>query len=165
MRIDLAIFTFVHVAISLAAIASGIVVMYGLIAGRRLDGWTASFLATTVATSVTGFGFPIRGFTPGLGLGGLSLVVLAVAIFARYARHLAGPWRRVYVIGAVVALYFNVFVLIAQAFQKVPALKAMAATQGGLPFALAQLLALAAFIALGVRATVRFREPAADVAY
>jgi hypothetical protein len=119
------------------AIASGFVVLFDVIAGKRLDGWTAFFLATTVATSVTGFGFPIHGFTPGLGLGVISLLVLAVAIFARYARHLTGVRRRVYVVTVVVALYLNFLVLIVQAFQKVPVLKALAPTQSEWPFLLA----------------------------
>src|SRR4051812_29890252 len=89
-----------------------------MLTGKRLDGWNAFFLATTVATSVTGFGFPIRGFTPGIGLSILSLLVLAVAIYARYARHLAGVWRRVYVISATTALYFNFFVLILSPFKR-----------------------------------------------
>ena len=156
----LAIYTVVHVAISLLGIGSGFVALFGLISGRRLDGWTAFFLATTVATSVTGFGFPIHGFTPGLGLGVISLVALALAIYARYARRLAGGWRRVYVITAAVALYLNVFVLIVQSFQKVPFLKALAPTQSEWPFALAQLLALAGFLVLGFLAVKRFRaEP------
>jgi hypothetical protein len=157
-------FTLIHVVISLVAIVSGFVVLFGLIAGKRLDGWTGLFLATTVATSVTGFGFPIHGFTPGLGLGVISLLVLAVAIFARYARQLTGVWRRVYVVAAVAALYFNFFVLIVQSFQKVPALKALAPTQTELPFALAQLVALVAFIVLGSQATIRFREQPSGMA-
>jgi hypothetical protein len=151
-------FTIIHVAISLAAIGSGFVVVFGLLAGKRLDGWTAFFLATTVATSVTGFGFPIHGFTPGIGLGIISLLVLAVAIYARYPRHLAGVWRRVYVISATAALYFNVFVLIVQSFQKVPALRAAAPHQTEPPFLVAQLIALVAFIVLGTLAAKRFRE-------
>jgi hypothetical protein len=93
-------FTIVHVAISLAAIAAGFVVLFGMISDKRLDRWTAVFLATTVATSVTGFGFPIKGMTPGIAFGVISLVVLAAVIYARYPRNLAGLWRRVYVIGA-----------------------------------------------------------------
>jgi hypothetical protein len=157
-------FTLIHVAISLAAIASGFIVLFGLLAGKRLDLWTAFFLATTVATSVTGFGFPIHGFTPGIGIGILSLLVLAVAIYARYARHLAGVWRRVYVVTAMTALYFNFFVLIVQSFQKVPALKALAPTQSEPPFVVAQLVALVAFVVLGTLAAKRFREPPAGVA-
>jgi hypothetical protein len=150
-------FTLIHVAISLLAIASGFVVVFGLIAGKRLDLWTAFFLATTIATSVTGFGFPIHGFTPGIVLGIVSLVVLAVALFARYGRHLAGVWRRVYVVTAVVALYLNFLVLIVQSFQKVPALKAMAPTQSEPPFLIAQITAMIVFLALGFLAAIKFR--------
>jgi hypothetical protein len=164
MPIDLKTFTLVHVAISLLGIASGFVVLFGLIAGKRLDAWTAFFLATTIATSVTGFGFPIQGVTPGIVLGVISLVVLAVALYARYGRHLAGAWRPVYIITAVMALYLNVFVLIVQSFQKVPALKATAPTQSEPPFAIAQAVTLVAFIALGFLAGKRFRAQPAVVA-
>jgi hypothetical protein len=150
-------FTAFHVAISLAAIASGFVVLLGLIADKWFEGWTRFFLATTVATSVTGFGFPINGFTPGIGVGIISLVILTVAIYARYGRHLSGPWRLVYVITAVAALYFNFFVLIVQSFQKVPPLKALAPTQTELPFAAAQGIALIVFLILGSLAAVKFR--------
>ena len=122
---DLKTFTLIHVVISLLAIASGFVVLFGLIAEKRLDGWTAFFLATTIATSVTGFGFPIHGVTPGIVLGVISLVVLAAALYARYGRRLAGARRLVYVITAVIALYLNFFVLIVQSFQKVTELKAL----------------------------------------
>jgi hypothetical protein len=158
------IFTIVHVLISLLAIASGFGVLFGLIAAKPLDVWTAFFLATTILTSVTGFGFPNSGVTPGIVLGVISLVVLAVALYARYARHMSGIWRPVYVITAVLALYLNFFVLIAQSFQKVPALKALAPTQSEPPFAVAQLLALAAFIGLGYLATTRFRAKPVNVA-
>jgi hypothetical protein len=145
----LSIYTGVHVAISLLAIASGFVVLFGLIQRKPLDRWTAFFLATTVATSVTGFGFPITGFTPGIVIGIVSLVILALAIYARYARHLSGGWRLVYVIGATIAQYLNFLVLIVQSFQKVPALKALAPTQSEPPFVVAQVTAMIAFIALG----------------
>jgi hypothetical protein len=151
------------VAISLAAIASGFIVVFGMIAGERLDRWTAFFLATTIATSVTGFGFPITRVTPGIVLGVISLDVLAVAVYARYGRHLAGAWRPVYVITAVIALYLNVFVLIVQSFQKVPALKSLAPTQSEPPFAVAQLIALVAFVALGALAAKRFRAQPGSV--
>ena len=155
---DLKTFTLIHVFISLLAIGSGFVVMFGLIAGKRLDAWTVFFLATTIATSVTGFGFPITQVTPGIVLGVISLLVLAIAVFARYGRHLAGAWRLVYVITAVIAFYLNFFVLIVQSFQKVPALKDLAPTQSEPPFAVAQLIALVAFIVLGIIAAKRFRE-------
>lgn len=109
-----AIYTAAHDAISLVAIGSGFVVLLGLIGGKRLDGWTAFFLATTVATSLTGFGFPIQGFTPGTGIGIVSLLVLALAIYARYGRHLSGGWRPMYVVCATVVLYLNFLVLIVQ---------------------------------------------------
>ena len=122
MSTGLQIYTLIHVAISLVAIGSGFVVLYGMLSGKRLDRWTAFFLATTVLTSVTGFGFPITGFTPGIIIGIISLVVLAPTIYARYPGRLAGPWRPIYVITAVAALYLNFFVLIVQSFMKVPAL-------------------------------------------
>jgi hypothetical protein len=149
-------FTLVHVVISLVGIATGFIVMFGLLAGRRLEGMTAVFLATTVATSVTGFGFPIHKVGPPHIVGAISLVVLAVALVARYAYKLRGAWRWIYVITAVIALYLNVFVGIVQAFQKVPALKAMAPTQSEPPFVIAQLAALILFVALAILATSRF---------
>jgi hypothetical protein len=157
------LYTLIHFIISLLAITSGFGVVFGLIAGMRLDVWTAFFLATTVLTSATGFGFPISGVTPGIVLGVISLVVLAVAIYARYIRLLAGIWRPAYVITAVIALYLNFLVLIVQSFQKVPALKALAPTQSEPPFLIAQLVALAAFIGLGYLATTRFREKSTNV--
>src|SRR5215207_4018977 len=124
MIFDLETFTLIHVVISLVGIGSGFVVVYGLLTGRRLRGWTALFLATTVATSM------------------------------------AGAWRWIYVVGAVVSLYLNVFVGVVQAFQKVPALKALAPTQSEAPFLLTQLVVLLLFVALAVVAAVRFRvEP------
>ncbi len=151
-------FTLVHVLISLVAIAAGFVVMYGLVNGKRLDFWTGLFLLTTVLTSVTGFFFPASHFTPAHAFGFLSLALLSVAIFARYRRHLAGNWRSTYVITAVISLYLNVFVLVVQSFQKIPALAALAPTQSELPFLAAQLAVLAAFIAIGIAATIRFRH-------
>lgn len=153
----LEIYTLVHVAISLVGIASGFAVLFGLLAGKRLDGWTKLFLITTVATSVTGFFFPFHGFTPAIGVGIISLVVLAVAIFARYGRNLAGSWRWIYVVTATIALYLNVFVGIVQAFQKVPALKAIAPMQTEPPFAVTQLVVLVLFILIGIVAAIRFR--------
>jgi len=116
MILGMPIFTFAHVVISLVGIVSGLVVTYGLLAAKRLDGWTLVFLATTLATNVTGFLFPFHGITPALRLGALSTIVLVVAIAARYAFRLSGAWRWIYAASAVVALYFNVFVLIVQAF-------------------------------------------------
>jgi len=155
--------TIVHVAISIVGIGAGFVVMWGLLVSKRLNTWTAIFLAATTATSVTGFFFPIERLTPALVLGILSLIVLAPALAARYHYDLFGPWRRTYVITATIAQYFNVFVLIAQAFQKVPSLRELAPTQTELPFALAQLGTLALFIAYTILAAARFRlEPRAE---
>jgi hypothetical protein len=144
----------------LIGIFCGLVVLFGLLVRKRLDGWTKWFLITTVLTSVTGFFFPFHGFTPAHGVGIISLLVFAVAIFARYPRQLAGHWRWIYVVTAVIALYFNVFVAVVQAFEKVPALKVMAPTQTEPPFKLTQLVVLALFVVLGIVAAVRFRNEA-----
>jgi hypothetical protein len=150
-------FTIVHVVISLMAIASGIVVLIGMLGSHRIPAWTAFFLLTTVLTSVTGFLFPIRGFTPAIGTGIVSCLVLAVALYALYGRHLAGAWRWIYVASAATALYLNVLVLIIQSFQKLPALKPLAPTQSEPPFLVAQLVALIAFLIVGTIAALRFR--------
>ena len=156
----LQIYTMVHVLISLLGIFTGLIVLFGMLAGKRLDGWTKWFLITTLATSVTGFFFPFHGFTPAIGVGIISLLVLAVAIYARYPRQLAGAWRWIYVVGAVISLYFNVFVLVVQSFEKIPALHAIAPTQTEQPFKLTQLIALAVFVLLGIVAVIRFHpEP------
>ncbi len=156
----LQIYTIIHVIVSLVGIFTGLVVLLGMLAGKRLDGWTKWFLITTVATSVTGFFFPFHGFTPAIGVGIISLLVLAVAIYARYPGQLAGHWRWIYVVTAVIALYFNVFVAVVQAFEKMPALKVIAPTQTEPPFKVTQLVVLALFVVLGIVAAIRFRpEP------
>lgn len=152
-----ATYTLLHVLISLAGIGSGLIVMLGLLTGKRLDGWTAIFLATTALTSLTGFLFPVDHLLPSHAVGIISLVVLAVVIPARYVFHLAGAWRWIYVVGAAMALYFNVFVAVVQAFLKVPALKALAPTQKEPPFLVAQLAVMALFIVLGIFAVKKFR--------
>jgi hypothetical protein len=160
----LLIYTIVHTVISLIAIFTGIVILFGMLAGKRLDGWTKWFLITAVATTITGFFFPFHGFTPAIGLGIISLPFLALTIYARYPKHLAGAWRWIYAIGAVICLYFNLFVLVVQAFEKVPALHAMAPTQTESPFKLTQLIVLATFILLGIVAVIRFHpEPSHTV--
>lgn len=151
------IYTIVHVLISLVGIFTGLIVLVGMLAGKRLDGWTKWFLITTVLTSVTGFFFPFHGFTPAIGLGIISLLVLAIAIYAQYSRQLAGHWPWIYVVTAVVALYFNVFVGVVQSFEKIPALHALAPTQTEPPFKITQLVVLAIFILLGILAVMRFR--------
>ena len=155
-----ATYTLVHVVLSLIGIGSGLVVAYGLLNSRMLDRWTVLFLVTTVATSVTGFGFPFEHLLPSHKVGIISLVMLAVAIAARYAFHLAGAWRWIYVVTAMISLYLNVFVLIVQAFQKVPALKALAPTGSEPPFLVGQLVALALFVVLTIIAVKKFHtEP------
>ena len=156
-------YTIIHTLISLIGIFTGLIVLFGLLAGKRLDGWTKWFLITTVLTSVTGFFFPFHGFTPAIALGIMSLIALAVAIFARYPRQLAGHWRWIYVVTAVIALYFNVFVLVVQTFEKIPALHAMAPTQTEQPFKLTQLVVLAIFVLLGIIAAIRFRPTPAGM--
>ena len=153
-------FTLFHVALSLVGTFAGLVVAGGLVAGKRLDGWTGVFLATTVATSLTGFGFPFVTFLPSHAVAIISLVVLPVAIVARYVKRLAGAWRGIYVVAAVLALYLNVFVLLAQLFLRLPALIALAPTQKEPPFLLTQTLVLALFVWLGFAAVKGFRTEA-----
>jgi len=156
----LQIYTVIHTLISLVAIFTGLVVVVGMLGGKRLDGWTKWFLITAVATTITGFFFPFHGFTPAIGLGIISLPFLALTIFARYAKHLAGAWRWIFVIGAVICLYFNLFVAVVQTFEKIPALHAMAPTQTEPPFKLTQLVVLLVSVLLAIVAAIRFRpEP------
>jgi hypothetical protein len=149
-------FTLAHVLLSLAGIGSGFIVVVGMLAAKRMAGSTMFFLATTVATSLTGFLFPFHKLLPSHIVGIISLGVLMLAIVARYLRRLAGAWRWVYVVNVVVALYLNFFVLVAQAFQKVPALKALAPTQSEAPFLVTQLIVLGVFVALAILAVKRF---------
>jgi hypothetical protein len=157
LGMSLSTYTLLHVIISLAGIGSGFIVMYGLLNSKRMDGWTAIFLTTTVLTNVTGFFFPFEGLKPSYILAGISLVVLAIAIWARYSRHLEGGARRTYILTAALALYFNCFVGVIQAFAKIPALHALAPTQKEPPFLVAQLVVLALFIWLTLRAAKRFQ--------
>ncbi len=157
-------YTLIHVVISLSGIGSGLIVLFGLLTGKRLDSLTALFLTTTVLTSVTGFGFPFDHLLPSHKVGMISLVVLAIALLARYPFHMAGKWRWIYVVTAVMALYLNVFVLIVQSFLKIPALKTMAPTQTEPPFLIAQIVAMLLFIVLGIFAVKKFRIDPAGVA-
>ncbi len=153
-------YTLFHVLISLVAIFAGLIVLNGLLTARRLPAWTHLFVWTTVATTATGFGFPFNGFTPAIGTGIVSTIILLFVLVALYGKKLAGGWRKVYVITAVAALYLNVFVLIVQLFLKVPALHALAPQGKEPPFAIAQGITLLAFIALGYLAVKRFHPPA-----
>ena len=157
MIFDLPMFTLIHVVISVLGIITGLVVVGGLMAGARMDGWTAFFLVTTILTSVTGFGFPFTEVLPPHVVGVLSLVVLTVCLAARYLTRLEGGWRTTYVVTAVAALYLNVFVLVVQLFAKTPALAQLAPTQQEAPFAVTQALVLALFVWIGWAAVRGFR--------
>ena len=157
LGMSLSTFTALHVLISLVGIGSGFLVVYGMLRSRSFDGATAIFLLTTVLTSATGYLFPFHHLLPSHILGAISLVVLALAIYARYAQHMERSWRWIYLVSTVIALYLNVFVLVAQSFMKVPALNALAPTQTEPPFAITQLIVMAIFIVLGVFAVKKFR--------
>lgn len=149
MPIDPKTYLLVHVLLSLVGIFSGLVVVGGLIAGVRFARWVGLFLATTLLTSLTGFGFPFVALLPSHIVGALSLVVLLGALVALYWKHLEGGWRRTFVVLSVVALYLNVFVLLAQLLQKTPALALLAPTPAAPAFAAAQGLVLVLFAVLG----------------
>jgi len=158
-------FTAFHVLLSIVGIVAGFLVVYGMLHAKRFEGGTAIFLVTTVLTSLTGYLFPFKHLLPSHIVGAISLVVLALAIVARYARHMDGSWRSIYVVSAIVALYLNTFVLVVQSFLKVPALHALAPTQSEPPFLVVQLVVLAIFVVVGIRAVKKFRvEPVAEPA-
>jgi hypothetical protein len=165
LGMSLAIFTQLHVIISLIAIVSGLIVVFGMLGARRMPAMTALFLITTVLTSVTGFMFEtpadaprvIGSFDPAKVIGLISLIVLALAIIGLYTYKLAGPWRGTYVVCSIIALYFNCFVLVVQSFQKIPFFHTLAPTQKEPPFAVAQGVLLILFIGLGIAAFRKFR--------
>ena len=161
MTTGMTLFTLFHVALSLVGIAAGLVVMAGMLRARRLPRWTAVFLAATLATTLTGFLFPITAFTPALGVGIVSLLAFAVVLPALYLFRLGGHWCWIYVVGAVFVQYLDVFVLVVQLFGKVPALRAIAPTQASPVFAVAQGLVLVAFVWFGILAVRRFRSEVA----
>ncbi len=154
-------FTAVHVIISLVGILAGLVVLAAMIGNRYQAGWTALFLVTTIATSVTGFMFHSAAFGPPHVVGVISLVALAIALVALYGQHLRGVWRTAYVVTAVFSLYLNAFVGVVQAFQKLPFLQPLAPTQSEPPFLVAQVVVLVLFVALGFVAWRRFHPPRA----
>ncbi len=156
MLFGLGYFTLLHVAISLVAIVAGIPVAIRMIAPGRLSRFTTYFLAFTLATTATGFLFPFNGITPAFVTGIVSSAVLAIALYALYVRRLAGPWRGAYVVTALIAFYLNVFVLVVQSFQKIPALHALAPTGSEPPFAVVQGIVLLAFLWLGWQALKHF---------
>jgi len=153
----LKLFTQFHVLLSLLGIAAGFVVIFGMLSRDPLNGWTAFFLATTIATSVTGFVFPFKKLLPSHIVGVISLLLLGLSVYARYGAHLAGAFAWIYVVCAVTAQYLNFFVLIVQSFQKIPGLKKLAPTQTETPFKIAQGVALLAFIGLGIEAVIAFQ--------
>jgi uncharacterized membrane protein len=154
----------IHTWLSLIGLGSGFVVLVGLIQSKPLNGWTALFLAATVLTSATGYGLPADGILPSHIVGAISLIVLAVAILARYLYRLAGSWRWIYVVSAVAALYLNAFVAVVQLFRKVPALSALAPTESEPPFAIAQGILLVIAVLLTIWAARAFRPRAAAYA-
>jgi hypothetical protein len=159
LGMSLSAFTTLHVIISLIAIASGILVMFGLLGSRRMPGWTAIFLLFTILTSATGFVFPFDKLLPSHMIGILSLVLLAIACIALYGMKLAGAWRWIYVLSAMVALYLNVFVLVIQGFLKVGPLHALAPSipPSEPPFAVLQGIVLVFFVIVMIGAVRRFR--------
>jgi hypothetical protein len=163
LGLSLSAFTTLHVVISLIGIVAGLIVLWGMLGSQRMGGLTAAFLITTVLTSVTGFMFPFNGLLPSHVVGAISLVVLAIGLAALYGFRLEGAWRWIYVLTAVIALYFNVFVGVVQAFQKFAVLHALAPTQSEPPFAIAQLIMLALFVWLGYLAVRRFHPGPAVV--
>jgi hypothetical protein len=160
---SLANFTLLHVIISLIAIVTGLIVMFGLLGSKRMPGLTAIFLLFTILTSATGFLFPFTQLLPSHMVGILSLVLLAIACIALYGMRLAGIWRPIYVVTAMISLYLNVFVLVIQSFLKVPALHALAPSvpPAGPVFAVVQGIVLVFFVVVIVGAWRRFRPMAA----
>lgn len=156
-------FTIVHVLISLLTIAAGCAVVAGLLTGGGRPGLVTAFAVGTAATDVTGFGFPFTGLLPSHVVAIVSLLVLGLALFARYGTSFATAWRRIYAVGLVVSLYFNVFVLIVQLFQRIPVLKSLAPTQSEAPFLLTQIAALVATVALSFAAAQRIAGAAPTV--
>ncbi|MEA2902739.1 MAG: hypothetical protein QOI12_126 [Alphaproteobacteria bacterium] len=150
------LFLSVHVLLSLVGILSGLIVLYGLLNSQPLRGWTALFLSTSILTSLTGFPLPPFGLDPARVVGAISLVLLGLAAIALYSFSLAGLARPIYIASATAALYLNVFVGVAQAFQKVSLLSSLAPTQSEPPFLVAQTIVLAVFVLFGVLAVRRF---------
>jgi len=159
LGMSLATFTLVHVIISLIGIVAGLVVMFGMLASDRKPGLTAIFLLFTILTSATGFLFPFTQLLPSHMIGVLSLVLLAIACIALYAMKLSGSWRWIYVVTALLSLYFNVFVLVIQSFLKIPALTAVAPGNppSGPVFAVVQGIVLVFFVLMIIGAWRRFK--------
>jgi hypothetical protein len=148
-----------HVVLSLIGIVAGLIFLFGLMGGRRRTGWTWLFYLTTFLTCITGYLFPPSGFGPPQIVGILTLLALGVAAYA-----LSGPMRGgrrlVFIIGSALALYFNVFVGVTQAFQKIPLLQPLAPTQSEPPFVETQLVVLVLFVLATIIAIIRYHAPA-----
>jgi hypothetical protein len=159
LGLSLSTFTTVHVIISLIAIVTGLIAMFGMLGSNRTPGMTAIFLLFTILTSATGFLFPFKGVTPADIIGALSLLLLAIACIALYGMKLSGAWRWIYVVTALISLYFNVFVLVIQSFLKIPALHALAPGEppGGPVFGVVQGVVLVFFVLVIIGAVRRFR--------
>jgi hypothetical protein len=159
LGMSLSAFTALHVIISLVGIVSGLIVMFGLLGSNQMPGMTALFLLTTILTSATGFLFPFEKLLPSHIIAIISLVLLAIACIALYAMKLSGSWRWIYVVTAMISLYFNVFVLVIQSFLKIPALTALAPGNppSGPVFAVVQGIVLVFFALVIIGAVRRFR--------
>ena len=159
LGLSLSAFTTLHVVISLIAIVAGLIVMFGMVGPYHSGGLAAIFLLFTILTSVTGFMFPFNGVTPGILIGILSVILLAIACLALYGMKLAGAWRRIYVLTALVSLYLNVFVLAIQSFLKIPPLHQLAPGNppAGPAFAVVQGIVLVFFAIMIIRVWRRFK--------
>jgi hypothetical protein len=159
LGMSLSAFTTLHVIISLIAIVSGIIVMFGLLGSKPMPGLTAIFLLFTILTSATGFLFPFEKLLPSHMIGILSLVLLAIACIALYVMKLSGSWRWIYLVTALISLYLNVFVLVVQSFLKIPALTALAPGNppSGPAFAVIQGVVLLFFVLVIIGTVRRFR--------
>src|SRR5262245_37691544 len=160
----LAAFTWFHTALSLVQLVSGIIVVIALVGGRSGGALLWIYLVSAIATSVTGFGFPVDKFLPSHAFGIISLVLLLLVILARNAFHFAGAWRWIYAVGLVITVYLDAFVAVVQAFLKIPSLHALAPAGSEPPFAIAQGALFVIFVVLAIMAARGFRPEAAIVA-
>jgi hypothetical protein len=159
LGLSLSAFTTLHVVISLIAIVAGLIVMFGMLGPYHAGGLTRLFLLFTILTSVTGFMFPFNGVTPGIMVGILSCILLAIACFALYGMKVSGLWRGIYAVTALFSLYLNVFVLVTQSFLKIPPLHAIAPGNppAGPAFAVVQGVVLVFFIVMIIQAWRRYK--------
>jgi hypothetical protein len=164
LGMNLLLFTRLHVMLSLIGLGAGLFMGFGMIRGKAWPAMTATFVAATGLAIVTGFLFPFLGITPGIVFGIFALVALGIAVVARYGKHMAGRWRKAWVVSAMVALYLNFFMFIIQLFDKTPGLQAMGEVQKETVFAGAQLAVLVGFILWTIKAVRQFKAETAAVA-